>query len=71
MAKINAASILDLIVKELAEIFHIHFAFVYVNYDNCAINHCIVNICRHYRRYDLTKFTNSRRFDKNSIGMIL
>ena len=68
--KHDAACVFDLIVEELAEVFHIHLAFLDVN-DRCkAIEHrCILGYAL-YRADDVGKLADSGGLNENTVGMI-
>ena len=66
----DATGVLDLIVEELAKVFHIHLALFHVDDRGEAIElHALRRNVLH-RTDDIRKLANARGLDENAIGMI-
>ena len=70
VAENYTARVLYLVVKELAEVLHIHLALVCVHYDGKAVELNILSSRFLYRADNVAELTDSRRLDKNSRGLI-
>ncbi len=61
---------LYLIVKELAEVFHIHFAFLSVDYRGICVYSAIVQVRAFDRADNVGKLADARRFYKDTVGAV-
>ena len=48
-----------LIIKEFAEILHIHFALASINNDSCAVKRSIIQICIFNRFYNVAELSDT------------
>ena len=67
----NTTGIFNLIVEELTEIAHIHFAFVHVRNGCKTIEHRAVSSSVLHRADDIRKLSDTRRLNKNTVGTVL
>ena len=70
VAEYDAACILNLIVKELAKVLHVHLALVSVNNGGESVKNCTLGVCIFNRLYNVGKLTNARRLDKDAVGSV-
>ena len=70
VAKHDATCILNLIVKKLAKVLHVHFALVSVNDGGKSVKNSALGVRIFYRLNYVGKLTNARRLDKNAVGSI-
>ena len=68
VAEYDAACILNLIVKELAKVLHVHLALVSVNNGGESVKNCALGVRIFNCLYDVGKLTNARRLDKDAVG---
>ena len=71
VAEKDTACMLDLIIKELAEILHIHLTFVDVHDYHGAVYHSTFKLRGSYRLCNVTELTYAGRLDDNSVGSII
>jgi hypothetical protein len=71
MAEDYAGGALYLVIEELAEVLHIHFAFICIYYGSQTIYLAIFKVCPFNRAHDVGQFANARRLDQNSVGVVL
>ena len=70
MTEIDTACMLDLIVKELAKVLHIHLAFINVNDNDCAVKYRILNISLENCLCYVAKLSYARGLYENSVGVV-
>ena len=70
VAEYDTACILNLIVKELAKVLHVHFALVSVNDGGKSVKNRALGVCILGRLNNVGKLTNARRLDKNAVGSV-
>ena len=68
MAEYNRTCMLNLIVEKLAEILHIHFSFICVNYRCKAVKSKLFGVNLFNCRNNVAQFSDSRRLDNNTLG---
>ena len=68
VAEYDTACILNLIVKELAKVLHVHFALVSVNDGGKSVKNRALGVCILGSLNNVGKLTNARRLDKNAVG---
>ena len=68
VAEDNTTCISNLIVKEFAEVLHIHFALVDVNNGGEAVQYRALGFCTFYGANNVRKFADTRRLDQNTVG---
>ena len=67
----DSTSILDLIVKELTEVLHVHFAFLCINNSCIAVQFDVNLILNTLYCFDnVRKFTNSGWLDEDSVWVV-
>ena len=67
----HATCIFYLITEEFTEVLHIHFALVYINDGNRAVDLGILKLCRKHSLSNVRKLTNARGLDEDTVGRIL
>ena len=70
MTEIDTARMLDLIVKELTEVLHIHLAFINIDDNDCAVYYRVLNIRFENCLGNVAELSNTRGLYKNSVGVI-
>ena len=73
VAQDDTSGVFNLIVEKLAEIFHIHFAFVCIYNGGEAVQTCVAAILLHTLNCtnNVAQLSNTRWLDQNAIRMIL
>ena len=70
MAKDQCIRMPNLIVEELTEILHIHFAFLSINDRNGSVQHRIRNRGIFHRTHNVRKLSYAGRLNQNAVGMV-
>jgi hypothetical protein len=68
MTENDATSVLDLIVEELAKVFHIQFALVGVYHGGIAVQHDIIAQHALNGAHNVRQFANARGLDQDAVG---
>ena len=63
-----AAGVFYLVIKKLAEVFHIHFALISVSYGDTAVKAEAFNVLVLYCLYYVAELTYTGRLNKDSVG---
>jgi hypothetical protein len=71
MRENDAGCVLDLIAEELAEVLHIHLAFVRINNGSEGVKLCLLAANCGSRLDNVGELTNARGLNNNSVGVIL
>ena len=67
----DGARVLDLIVEELAEVFHIHLALVGIDHSREAVEHQLIGLHALHGADDVAEFADARGLDEDAVGMKL
>ena len=70
MAENESFRVLDLIVKELAEVLHIHLALLRIHHSNGGIQHRPLQVRTFNGADHVRKLANARGLDQDAIGMV-
>ena len=70
VTEIDTARMLNLIVKELTEILHIHLTFINVNDNDRTVNHSILNISLENCLCNVAELSDTRGLYENSVGIV-
>ena len=67
----DGARVLDLVVEELAEVFHIHPALVGVDHGREAVEHQLIGLHALHSADDVAELADARGLDEDAVGMKL
>ena len=67
----DGARVLDLVVEELTEVFHIHFALVRVHDGREAVEHQLVGLHALHGADDVAQLADARGLDEDAVGVEL
>ena len=71
MRKHDSRCVSNLVVIELTEVLHIHFALLNVGNGGKAVKLSALLLCSFCRADDVRKLANTRGLDNNSVGLVL
>ena len=67
----DGARVLDLVVEELAEVFHIHPALVGVDHSREAVEHQLIGLHALHRADNVAELADTRGLDEDAVGVKL
>ena len=67
----DGTRVLDLVVEELAEVFHIHPALVGVDHGREAVEHQLIGLHALHRADDVAELADTRGLDEDAVGVKL
>ena len=67
----DGARVLDLVVEKLAEVLHVHLAFVRVHDGREAVEHQLVGLYALHGADDVAQLADARRLDEDAVGVKL
>ena len=67
----DGTRVLDLVVEELAEVFHIHPALVGVDHGREAVEHQLIGLHALHRADDVAQLADTRGLDEDAVGVKL
>jgi len=67
----DGARVLDLVVEELAEVFHIHPALVGIDHSREAVEHQLIGLHALHRADDVAELADARGLDEDAVGVKL
>ena len=67
----DGARVLDLVVEELAEVFHVHPALVGIDHGRKAVEHQLIGLHALHRADDVAELADARGLDEDAVGVKL